>query len=318
MEDVCSDNNCDLYAIQNENDILEIYLKQIAEYPLLSAGEERDLAESIMKKRERLEELIKARSADDKTITCNMLREAKEELYVSKEKMIHSNLRLVVSIAKKLQYRGLPLADVINEGNIGLIEAVERFDYTRGCRFSTYGTWWIRQTIMKSVAEKSRTIRIPVHMLNSIQKYHIATKHLTTELGRNPEMEELAQYLHCPLEKIRIIQELGQGTTSLDSTIDNEGITTLIDLVTDLNAEEPFDQVFNLSLEHTLNEILETLPERERKVLQLRFGLTGEGPFTLEETGKRVGVTRERVRQIQDKTIRILRNMGKIQDYTAT
>ena len=296
------------------DDLLTIYLKQIACHPLLTAEAERELAKRIAEQREELQRLTTAFDEGDKTVCCRMLAEAGTTLTTSKNLMINSNLRLVVSIAKKIHHCDLALLDLINEGNLGLIEAVERFDYTRGYRFSTYGMWWIRQAIMKSVADKSRVIRIPVHMLNALQKCYFVTGHLQQELGRDPDVNDLAEYLHYSPEKVQNILKLGHETISLDKTIDDDNLTTLVSLVTDQDVAEPLEQVLQHTLQHTLLAILDKLPARERLLIQLRFGLGDEGPFTLEETGRRLGITRERVRQIQNRTIRALRSLAKIHD----
>ncbi len=272
---------------QGESDSLVFYLKQISAYPLLSAEDEQSIGRRIQECRAALDE---SNSGSDG---------ADEELRVLKTRMINANLRLVVSIAKKYQHRGLGMLDLIDEGNIGLIEAVERFDYTKGCRFSTYGTWWIRQAIIKALADKGRVIRIPVHMLNTIKKCYYVSRHLTQELGRDPEATEISDYLDVSADRVEEIRRLSQDAASLDITVDDDQSTPLADLVEDEHQEKPFDIAFHLTLQDTLNEVVQQLSEREIKIIKLRFGLGGEGPYTLEETGKFLGITRERVRQIQ-------------------
>ncbi|MCL1818923.1 MAG: sigma-70 family RNA polymerase sigma factor, partial [Spirochaetaceae bacterium] len=189
------------------------------------------------------------------------------------------------------------------------------FDYTKGCRFSTYGTWWIRQAIIKSLADKGRVIRIPIHMLNTIKKCYFVAKHLTQELGRDPNSEELSEYMNIPSNKVEDILKLSQETASLDTTVDEENMTSLSDLIKDEASCEPFEEVFHMTLQSTLGKVLLQLSDREKKIIQLRFGLDGEGPFTLEETGKMLGITRERVRQIQEKAMSKLRSVTRIRDY---
>jgi RNA polymerase primary sigma factor len=300
-----------------DTDPLALYLKQISRYPLLTVEDEQKTGEIIKNLRTALNNLGengKRKIPPDKQL-CIEEKRIEDDLRNQKNTMINSNLRLVVSIAKKYQHRGLSLLDLIDEGNIGLIEAVERFDYTKGCRFSTYGTWWIRQAIIKSLADKGRVIRIPIHMLNTIKKCYFVAKHLTQELGRDPNNDELSNYMNIPNNKVKNIMKLSQETASLDSTVDDENVTRLADLIRDEASAEPFDLVFHLTLQDTLSEVLRQLSEREMKIIQLRFGLAGEGPFTLEETGKMLGITRERVRQIQEKAMIKLRNITRIQDY---
>ena len=301
-----------------ETDPLSLYFKQISKFPLLTVQEEQIIGESIVQIRKQISDLEKsslekssgARKGDESIAARR--DELAKTLLQFKNRMINSNLRLVVSIAKNYQHRGLSLLDLIDEGNIGLIEAVERFDYTRGCRFSTYGTWWIRQAIIKSIADKGRTIRIPIHMLNTIKKCYFAAKYLTQDLGRDPSNEELAKYLGLPLSKINEIVKLSQETTSLDTIVDDGNLTRLADLIKDDSHVEPFEEVFSMTLQETLGSILSNLSEREMKIIQLRFGLTGEGPLTLEETGKLLGITRERVRQIQEKATLKLRELKQL------
>lgn len=292
-----------------EGDPLAFYLKQISVYPLLTVDEEQDIGRAIQELRDSITDSYEA------GIDPTAIRELEERLRSQKNRMINSNLRLVVSIAKKYQHRGLGLLDLIDEGNIGLIEAVERFDYTRGCRFSTYATWWIRQAIIKALADKGRVIRIPVHMLNTIKKCYFVAKQLTQDLVRDPDSSEVSRYLDMSATKVSEIMQLSQETTSLDVTVDEDNFTRLSDLIEDESSAQPFDLVFHITLQDTITEVLKQLSQREMKIIQLRFGLSGEGPFTLEETGKYLGITRERVRQIQEKAIRKLREISVMQDF---
>jgi RNA polymerase primary sigma factor len=298
-----------------ETDPLALYFKQISRFPLLTVQEEQNIGEKIVSLRTKLEELVAEN--EGKKETAPFIRDKTaltNTLLFYKNKMINSNLRLVVSIAKNYQHRGLSLLDLIDEGNIGLIEAVERFDYTRGCRFSTYGTWWIRQAIIKSIADKGRVIRIPIHMLNTIKKCYFVAKQLAQDLGRDPSDEELSEYLGIPLSKVKEISKLSQETTSLDTIVDDGNFTRLADLIKDDSMEEPFEMVFSMTLQETMGDILTHLSEREMKIIQLRFGLAGEGPLTLEETGKLLGITRERVRQIQEKATFKLRGLQELHE----
>jgi RNA polymerase primary sigma factor len=307
----------DNHSSLNESDPLVLYLKQISRYPLLTMEEEKAIGETIHFCREELDQLKKAEEEDPSVRTIEHEKkkmELEKTLVDVKNKMINANLRLVVSIAKKYQHRGLSFLDLIDEGNIGLIEAVERFDYTKGCRFSTYGTWWIRQAIIKSLADKGRVIRIPIHMLNTIKKCYFVAKHLTQEYGRDPSSQELAEYMNLPVNKIKEIMQLSQETASLDTAVDEENITKLSDLIEDSSSDAPFENVFNMALQDTIDKVLKHLTEREMKIIKLRFGLAGEGPFTLEETGRMLGITRERVRQIQEKAIAKLRHFKRIED----
>ena len=297
-----------------ESDPLVVYFRQISRFPLLTLQEEQNIGEKIISLRNKLKD-IEAEVEKNKDTDFGDDKAALERALLHyKNKMINCNLRLVVSIAKNYQHRGLSLLDLIDEGNIGLIEAVERFDYTRGCRFSTYGTWWIRQAIIKSIADKGRVIRIPIHMLNTIKKCYYVAKQLTQDLGRDPNEYELSEYLDIPVSKVKEIVKLSQETTSLDTIVDDGNMTRLADLVKDDTRAEPFEMVFSMTLQETMSDILSQLSEREMKIIQLRYGLTGESPLTLEETGKYLGITRERVRQIQEKAVWKLRAMRELKE----
>lgn len=301
---------------QKDTDPLALYLKQISRYPLLDIDDEQEIGQKIQHIKlsvVSLKEAYADRPADQVFLRESAKLEA--QLRELKNRMITANLRLVVSIAKNYQHRGLGLLDLIDEGNIGLIEAVERFDYTRGCRFSTYGTWWIRQAIIKSLADKGRIIRIPIHMLNTISKCFYVAKQLTQDLGRDPSPEELSEYLQIPAGRISEIMSLSQETTSLDTTVDEDNNTRLSDLISDDSLIEPFELVFTATLQETMDNVLSQLTEREMKIIKLRFGLTDKGPLTLEETGKLLGITRERVRQIQGKAISKLRGQEALEAF---
>ncbi len=306
--------NDDYYGI--DSDPLALYLRQIAEYSLLCKDEELKLGKEIAELRKQIIKLDDDlnREMIDPADYRAVRNSLETELGLLKNRMITANLRLVVSIAKRYQHRGLSLLDLIDEGNIGLIEAVERFDYTRGCKFSTYGTWWIQQAIIKAVADKGRTIRIPVHVLNSIRKCFSVSKYLTQELGRDPQLQELANYMDVSEDKVKQFMEYTVDTASLDTTVDGDNATSLSDLVRGDEYTEPFESVFANSLRDILDRVLDQLSCRERRILELRFGLGKEAPLTLEEIGSRMGITRERVRQIQNKAIETLGTFSAIQE----
>jgi RNA polymerase primary sigma factor len=297
---------------QKEIDSVSLYLRQISRFPLLTVQEEREIGGKIISIKEQLKVMGTEPSEDLEYKNAKNVLERTLMMY--KNKMINSNLRLVVSIAKNYQHRGLSLLDLIDEGNIGLIEAVERFDYTRGYRFSTYGTWWIRQAIIKSIADKGRVIRIPIHMLNTIKKCYFVAKQLTQDLGRDPSDVELSEYMGVPVSKVKEIVKLSQETTSLDSIVDDGNLTRLADLIRDDSLAEPFENAFSVTLQEAMYNVLSRLSEREMKIIQLRFGLAGSKPLTLEETGKALGITRERVRQIQEKAAFKLRGLRELSD----
>jgi len=265
------------------------YLREIGKYPLLDAEEEVELAKNYEKGSKR-----------------------------AKDKLIESNLRLVVSIAKKYIGRGLSLLDLIQEGNQGLIRAVEKYDWRRGFKFSTYATWWIRQAITRAIADQARTIRIPVHMVETINKLYRTSQKLMQELGREPTPEEIGRELELTADRVREIFKISQETTSLDTKVGEDEDSTLGDFIPDESQDSPVDAASKQLLKDHLEEVLSTLTEREAKVLSLRFGLDGGQPRTLEEVGRVFGVTRERIRQIEAKALRKLRHPSrrkKLQDY---
>ena len=279
----------ELAAEYNLDDPVRMYLKEIGQVPLLSAEEEQDLA---------------GRGAEGDQEAKNNLTEA--------------NLRLVVSIAKKYSGRGLHILDLIQEGNTGLIRAVDKFDYTKGNKFSTYATWWIRQAITRAIADQARTIRVPVHMVEVINKATRCNRKLVQELGREPTLEEIAEELNLPIEKIIEANRTAADTLSLDTPVGDEEDTTIGSFVEDDNTPGPADATSNTLLAEALSEILNTLTEREADVLRLRFGMYDGKTHTLEEVGQIFGVTRERIRQIENKAIRKLRHPSrakKIRDF---
>lgn len=271
------------------DDPVRMYLKEIGKVPLLTAEEEVAIAKRI--------------EAGEK--------EAKREL-------AEANLRLVVSIAKKYVGRGMLFLDLIQEGNLGLMKAVEKFDYKKGYKFSTYATWWIRQAITRSIADQARTIRIPVHMVETINKLVRVSRQLLQELGRDPLPEEIAEEMEIPVEKVRDIMKIAQEPVSLETPIGEEEDSHLGDFIPDDDAQAPAEAAAYLLLKEQLEDVLETLTPREKEVLRLRFGLNDGKPRTLEEVGKVFGVTRERIRQIEAKALRKLRHPSrskKLKDF---
>ena len=273
----------------NVDDPVRMYLREIGRIPLLTFDEELDLAKRILK--------------------------GDEE---AKQKLAESNLRLVVSIAKKYVGRGMLFLDLIQEGNMGLIKAVEKFDYTKGFKFSTYATWWIRQAITRAIADQARTIRIPVHMVETINKLIRTSRHLLQQLGREPTPEEIAAEMEIPVEKVAEIQKIAQDPVSLETPIGEEDDSHLGDFIQDEDSPAPHDAASYAMLKEQLEEVMGTLTPREAKVLKLRFGLEDGKSRTLEEVGSEFNVTRERIRQIEAKALRKLRHPSrskKLRDY---
>jgi RNA polymerase primary sigma factor len=298
------------------NDPVRMYLKEIGRVPLLTAEEEVDLA-----KRVEAGLFASEKIAMQRTLAAGLRRDLElieRDGQLAKKRLIEANLRLVVSIAKRYVGRGMLFLDLIQEGNLGLIRAVEKFDYTKGYKFSTYATWWIRQAITRAIADQARTIRIPVHMVETINKLVRIQRQLLQDLGREPTPEEIGQEMELPPERVREIQKLSQEPVSLETPIGEEDDSNLGDFIEDSDAVVPIDAASFILLQEQLDSILHTLSEREKKVIQLRFGLTDGHPRTLEEVGKEFGVTRERIRQIESKTLSKLRHPSrsqKLRDY---
>lgn len=273
----------------NIEDPVRMYLKEIGKVPLLSSEEEIELAKRM-------------EMGDEE----------------AKKRLAEANLRLVVSIAKRYVGRGMQFLDLIQEGNLGLIKAVEKYDYSKGFKFSTYATWWIRQAITRSIADQARTIRIPVHMVETINRLVRTSRQLLQELGREPYPEEVAEKLEMPVERVREIMKISQDPVSLETPIGEEEDSHLGDFIQDEHVQVPVDAATFTLLHEQLMEVLDTLTDREQKVLRLRFGLDDGRPRTLEEVGKEFNVTRERIRQIEAKALRKLRHPSrskKLKDY---
>ena len=308
-------------------DPVRMYLKEIGKVPLLNADEERELAQNMeegLSAKEELEEIsgkMDEASEEEKVVYEARIKELKRIINLgekSKKKLAEANLRLVVSIAKRYVGRGMLFLDLIQEGNLGLIKAVEKFDYDKGFKFSTYATWWIRQAITRAIADQARTIRIPVHMVETINKLIRVSRQLLQELGREPTPEEIAEEMDMPVERVREILKISQEPVSLETPIGEEEDSHLGDFIQDDNVPVPAEAAAFTLLKEQLSEVLETLTEREQKVLRLRFGLEDGRARTLEEVGKEFNVTRERIRQIEAKALRKLRHPSrsrKLKDY---
>lgn len=309
-EDVARADETDLGKRAPTSDLVRIYLREIGRVPLLTAEDEVELAKSIEaglfaeEKVAHTAILSPAQRLDLELLSREGIR--------AKQRLIEANLRLVVSIAKRYVGRGMLFLDLIQEGNLGLIRAVEKFDYTKGFKFSTYATWWIRQAITRAIADQARTIRIPVHMVETINKLVRVQRQLHQDLGREPVPDEIGREMGLTATRVVEIQRIAQEPVSLQSPIGEED-SDLGDFIEDSDAVVPIEAAAFILLQDQLEDILGTLSEREQRIIQLRFGLTDGHPRTLEEVGREFGVTRERIRQIESKTLAKLRHPSRAQ-----
>ena len=315
VEEIEADALVDDLKHIDTDDTIGLYLKEVSRVPLLTAEQEVELAQRIERGRMAREEL--ARSSVSKTRRSD-LRKLIEDGWAAREHLITANSRLVISVAKKYMGRGVPFLDLIQEGNIGLIRATKKFDYRRGHKFSTYATWWIRQAVTRAIADQGRTIRVPVHMGDQINKLLRIQHQLTQKLGRDPSIDELADALDVTPKKVENMIKVSRRPLSLETPTDNEDDSVLGDFIEDDEIPAPDESAtYNLLKEH-LSVILNSLPPREVRILQLRYGLLDGQAYTLEEVGRKMGVTRERVRQIEAQALSRLRHptiRRKLRDY---
>lgn len=310
----------DASTVMLTGDPVRMYLKEIGKVDLLTAAEEVDLAMKIEAGLDAADKLEKQEAGEIELTRAEMRRLMRVEQVGldAKQALISANLRLVVSIAKRYVGRGMLFLDLIQEGNLGLIRAVEKFDYEKGFKFSTYATWWIRQAITRAIADQARTIRIPVHMVETINKLVRVQRQLLQDLGRDPTPEEIGAQMDMSADRVREIQKISQEPVSLETPIGEEEDSQLGDFIEDAQAVVPADAASFSMLQEQLTQVLDGLAERERKVIELRFGLEDGHPRTLEEVGREFGVTRERIRQIESKTLAKLRHpsrSSKLKDY---
>ncbi len=317
-EDTSSEKDLDLedyLANIDTDDTIGLYLKEVGRVPLLTAEEEVELAQRIEAGRKAREELARGGVTPERR---EELLRLIEDGWEARQHLIKANSRLVISVAKKYMGRGVPFLDLIQEGNIGLIRAAKKFDYRRGHKFSTYATWWIRQAVTRAIADQGRTIRVPVHMGDQINKLLRVQHQLTQKYGREPTVEELAEALDVPPKKVEHMIQVARRPLSLETPTDDEEDSVLADFIQDEDAPAPDETAtYNLLRQH-LEEVLAELPPREVRILQLRYGLLDGQAYTLEEVGRKMGVTRERVRQIEAQALSRLRHPSvrrKLQDY---
>jgi len=298
------------------DDTISLYLKEMARVPLLAPAEEITLAKSLEKGRRASKKLEKTAATDEEQ--ASKLRRYIREGNKSRDHLIKANTRLVVSIAKKYMGQGVPFSDLIQEGNLGLMKAVEKFDYRRGYKFSTYATWWIRQAITRALADQGRTIRVPVHMSDRIRKLHQVSRQLEQVWGRKPTAEELAKEMELEPTKVRWMLRVSRHPVSLERPVGEEEDSELGNFIEDEDALTPPDAAYHRLLQEKLEDVLSTLTPREARILRLRFGLQNGRSYTLEEVGKKFGLTRERIRQIEGQALRKLRHPRRsrqLRDY---
>jgi len=307
----------DLDRSANYDDTVGMYLKEMSRVPLLSVEEELDIAIRIENGRKAKEEKIKLIGRQN-AAKRNTLDTLVEDGLQARDHLIKANTRLVVSIAKRFMGRGVPFLDLIQEGNLGLMKAVEKYDYTRGFRFSTYATWWVRQTISRAISDQARTIRVPVHMIDRIRQLYKANQALEQNLGRQPTVEELAQKVDLPVHRVQWIMKVSWQPLSLESPVGDEEDSELGHFIEDEVSLSPVQSAYQSLLKEKLEEILSTLSPREARILRLRFGLDDGRIYTLEEVGQKFGLTRERIRQIEGRALRQLRHpmrARQLKDY---
>jgi RNA polymerase primary sigma factor len=300
-----SDSTVDILEQIEAGDMVSLYIREAARVPLLKAEEEVELAQRIDLCRLAQQELGRGKVSQNRQ---KELRRIIQEGQVARERLIRANTRLVISVAKKYNNRGLPFLDLIQEGNIGLMRAVKNYDYRKGFKFSTYATWWIRQAISRALAEQSRTIRLPVHMSDQVNRMRRVQGQLHQDLGRTPSREELAEALDVSTEKVDQLIGVGRTPISLQTPVGEDEDEVLGDLIEDAASPDPEESTSELMMNADLWERLETLPPRELQVLQMRYGLKGEEPLSLSEIGRRLGVTRERARQLEAQALKRLRD----------
>ncbi|MBI5295414.1 MAG: sigma-70 family RNA polymerase sigma factor [Chloroflexi bacterium] len=313
-EDAASDTESDTPEfdfppsdVVTSEDTISLYLKEMSRVPLLAVDEELELAIRIENGRRAKKDRLKLNGRANAALRRSLDAVIQEGL-LAREHLIKANTRLVVSVAKRYLNCGVPFLDLIQEGNLGLMKAVEKYDYKRGFRFSTYATWWIRQTITRAIADQARTIRLPVHMTDRIRQYYKASHTLEQELGRQPTVEEVAQALQMSTEKVKWILKVSWLPLSLESPVGEDDESELGHFIEDEFSPTPLQSAYQSMLKEKLEEVLASLPPREANILRLRFGLEDGNPYTLEEVGQKFGLTRERIRQIEGRALRRLRH----------